>query len=241
MMSSLSCAASTWRWDIIGGVAGVIAAFLTGVIVFYLEVFERGRHRRRLLHPGTAYFVIPSSIHYVCDYAIQNELEHLVRTIVLPPRLEIIVDLALRPSVEFDATEVAFGCDGDLSAKPYAFEYFNQFIIAGHRRNVVPGIHNYDDYLDKHHYYHTVEVSRFNVGNTKAMGFKIRTSSPGTYHVNVHFSGSTVTGTFTGLSIVVSDTMPDLMRCVDPDHQHRDCAVRIRPRMAIAGGIGSRR
>ena len=192
------------------------------------------------MHPGTASFIIPSSLHYVCDYALQNELEHIVQTIVLSPNSEFMVDLILRPSLGFDTTETAFGCDYDLLgydydlfAKPYAFEYCSKFIVAGHRRNVIPGFHDrYDDYIDKHHYYHTVENSRFNAGDVKAMGFKIRTLCAGTYNMKIFFSGSTVSGEFRGLTIVVSDAMPDLMRCVDPNHQQRDCAVRIRPRMA---------
>jgi hypothetical protein len=231
-MSAFWCAVSAWRWDIIGGVSGVVGSFLTLIIVFYLNSFEQARRRRRLLRAGDAYFVIPSSIHHRCRYAVQNELEHLVQTIVLPPNAEIVVDLALRPSVEFDTTETAFGCDGDLSKKPYPFEYYNRFIESGHRRHVIPGLDNaFNDYLDKHHYYHTVEQSRFNVGNVKAMGFKIRTLSTGTYQMKMEFSGSTVRGEFTGLTIVISDTMFDVMHCVDPNHQHRDCVVGIRRRI----------
>jgi hypothetical protein len=230
-MSSFWCAVSAWRWDIIGGVSSVIATLLTLVIVFYLNSFEQLRRRRRLMHPGEAYFIIPSSIHHVCSYAVQNELEHLARTIVLPSHTDVIVDLALRPFMQFDTTETAVGCDGDLSKKPFAFEYYNRFVVSGHRRHVIPGKDkSFDDYLDKHHYYHTVEESRFNAGNVKAIGFNIRTLSPGTYKMNIYFGGSTVRGEFAGLTIVVSDRMVDLMRCVDPKHQHRDCAVSIKMR-----------
>jgi hypothetical protein len=147
---------------------------------------------------------------------------------------DAVVDMILCPSMQFDTIETAFGCDGDLSHKPFPFEYYNRFIVSGHRRHVIPGADkSFDDYLDKHHYYHVVEESRFNAGNVKAMGFKIRTLSSGTYNMKIFFSGSTVRGEFTGLTIVVSDRMVDLMRCVDPSHQHRDCVVSIKMRAPV--------
>lgn len=222
------CTVSMWRWDIIAAVSGVVNTIATLVILYYLSTFEQLRKRHRLSLPGSVCFVIRSSAHHVCEYAVQNELEHRVQTVILKPNAEVIVDLALFPNVEFDATETAFGCDGDVSKKPYAFEYYNRFIKSGNRRHVIPGKNRYEDYVDKHHYYHAVENSHFNKGNVKAMGFKIKTLSEGVYNGKIFFVGSTVRGEFSGLTIIVSDNSIEAIHCVDPDHAHRNCAVRIR-------------
>jgi hypothetical protein len=229
-MYSIWSAVSTWRWDIIGACAGIISAVSATVILGFVERFERSRRRRQLRRPGSVYFIIPASFHHVCDYAVQNELEHRLETIVLPSHSEFIVDLVVEASVEFDTAEIAIGFDGEWSKKPYVTERYNRFIEVGNRRHVVPGVEGSHDYIDKHHYYHALENSQFNVGNAKALGFKIKTVSPGIFHLNLPFSGSSVRGEFTGLMIVVSEIPTLPMRCVDPNHQHRDCAVRISPR-----------
>jgi hypothetical protein len=229
-MPNIWGAVSGWRWDIIGGISSVISALSATATLYFVSQFEAIRRRRRLLHPGNAFFIIPASFHHTCDYAIQNELEHRLLTIVLPSNSQCIIDLVLESTVEFDTTEIAVGCDGEWSIKPYVTEQCNRFIEVGNRRRVIPRGGGSEDYLDKHHYYHAVRHSQFNDGNAKALGFKIKTLSAGKFHMSLPFSGSTVRGEFKGLTVVVSDTPMTPMHCVDPNHQHRDCAVRIKPR-----------
>ena len=111
------CDVSSWRWDVIGGGASIISALAALVIIWFVERFERSRRRRRLHHPGHAYFIIPARFHHCCGYAIQDEHEHRLQTIILPSHCELIIDLVVEPSVEFDTVEMAIGCDEEWSKK----------------------------------------------------------------------------------------------------------------------------
>jgi hypothetical protein len=219
-------------------VSAVVSSFtlITVVIAIYTAT-RPGIRRRTLRNPGMAYFVIPSQRHHHCDFAHQDSGEHLVQKIVVPSDRKVTVDMIIKPVLNFNTVEVSFGCNHEstVPTKPYAFEYYNRFIELGKRRNVLPGVGEYDDYFDKHQYYHVVQNWQWSAGMVKALGFKIKTNDPGNYHMEFYLFGDAVLGKIPRkkvvLDIAVSDHPVEIMRCCDPKHLGKPCALNgIRPR-----------
>jgi|SRR5215472_9784900 len=230
-------------WAITGAVlagAGVlINAIATGFLVY--DVVRPERRQRRIRRDiGKAYFVVPQSFYHACDYARQNEDEHLVNTIAVRPDVEINIDIVVLPNVDLEIDTYSFGTDGDPAEhseekrfvnKPYATSICNRFIEAGRGQLIEPGNNN-NDHLDKHHYYHHVVTNkRWSAGMHRAMGFKIKTGKVGKYDMVLSFAGDIVSGHIKGdLRIVVEEEPGErIMKCLRSEHMSRDCAVGIRP------------
>jgi hypothetical protein len=214
-------------------------AVATGFLVY--DVLRPERRRQRIHRDiGKAHFVIPQSFYHACDYARQNETEHLVNVIAVRPDTEIIIDIVVLPNIDLEIDTYTFGTDGDPAehseerrflGKPYATAVCNRFIEAGRGRILEPGPNN-DDYLDKHHYYHHVVANqRWSGGVHRAIGFKVKIGKVGRYDMALSFSGDVVSGDIKGdLAIIVQNEPGErIMRCVRPEHMSRDCAVGIRP------------
>jgi hypothetical protein len=78
----------------------MLAAFMaicTFSVVFYVNIIRPRIRLRALEHPVDAYFVIPSQLAHGCDFAIQNEDDHLTKAITLPSQCDSLVDLVLFP------------------------------------------------------------------------------------------------------------------------------------------------
>jgi hypothetical protein len=98
--------------------------------------------------------LIPAACHHDCDYAPQDDDEHILTEITLPSNREVIVDMRLECKLAFSYTELIIGCMGELAAKPYPVKYFNMFIAVGDGQIVEPGQSGH--YIDKHKYYHVI-------------------------------------------------------------------------------------
>src|SRR5579864_2445127 len=153
MTAAIASAITTWPWSMISAFAAVIAL---GVLI-HINFVRPNVRRRRLKKPVKAVFLIPSKIQRDCDFVLQDERTHLVKSIIVPPNHDIIIDLRFEPRMFFTTSEVAIGCDGDISKIPYVTEYHNEFIKQGEGKIVVPGPGN-RHYVDWHIFYHYKET-----------------------------------------------------------------------------------
>ncbi len=103
---------------------GVIAlTLLVAAAVAYLQVdfqiFAPQRHRLRreeeLNYPIDLHFLIPERSQRSVEYAEQDDDEHLLNEIILPPRAKTLVELRLHPKTKFITTHLIFGCHDDGS------------------------------------------------------------------------------------------------------------------------------
>jgi hypothetical protein len=208
-MSTVIAAVAPWPWPMIATFVGVA----TLGAVLHVNFIRPIRRRRKLRQPVKSLFVIPARRHHGCDFASQNEDEHLLKTVVLPANSEIIVDLRFEPRVFFTNAEIVVGCEGDPSTVPHGTEYFNRFIEAGEGKQIVPGSGNLH-YIDKHGFYHVRETPRqWSRGTFRAMAFKFKTQKPGKYQLDIYFMGDEVEGKSTNLQITVEDRPTTIMHC----------------------------
>jgi hypothetical protein len=109
----------TTDWGMMGAIIG--AATLVGTSITFglvaYDVFRPERRKRKLRTPGTSHFIIPSVDHHECSYASQNELEHRVREITIPPHSESIIDFIIEPSIDFNTSQIIFACE-EISQRP---------------------------------------------------------------------------------------------------------------------------
>jgi hypothetical protein len=209
-----------------------ICALLVGCATFsvvYIVNIYRPRKKRRLLeHPGTAYFVVPTKEAHPCDYASQDADEHLLKELTLPSNSEMTVDFVIDLTTPINISEINIECRGETMKKPYAIRYFNRFIEVGDDREVSPGKGN-RHYIDKHKVYHARGDKSYPPTRI-AHAFVIKTGEPGVYPVMLGFVGDEVIGSISDLFITVEDKATVKMRCVDPEHREKPCALSGLPR-----------
>jgi hypothetical protein len=204
----------------------VIGGSALGVIIF-ANIYRPRRRRRQLREPVDAFFVICAGFERLCDYAQQDDEEHVTKTLVLPANTEIIADLVFKPRLSFRTTDVYFGCDGPSDKKPLALEYVNSFIKIGARSRIIPGP-NTAHYVDIYDYYHAVEEKGWSLGSDMSYAIKIRTRAPGIYVARAFFAGDEVEGKAELLiQVEVSPRTP--MKCVKPAHRWKSCSHGITP------------
>jgi hypothetical protein len=104
---------------------GVIAlTLLMATAVAYLQVdfqiFSPQRQRRRreeeLNDPIDFHFLIPERSQRSIEYAAQDDEEHLLNEIIIPPDTTTLVELRLHPKIKFVTTHLIFGCSDDGTA-----------------------------------------------------------------------------------------------------------------------------
>ncbi len=216
---------SAWPWSMISAVIGAAAL----LILVYVNFLRPWRRRGKLKKPTDAHFLIPSNKHHGCDFAVQDEQEHIVKTIVVPSDSEILIDLRFQPRLAFVTSEIDIGCEGEVSETPYATEYFNRFIETGDGRHIIPGEGN-RHYIDKHHFYHCRESTRqWSRGAVVSFAFKLQTRKSGRYVLDVYFIGDEVEGKNSELAIIVEDKPITIMRCTERKHKKMQCASAIHP------------
>jgi hypothetical protein len=221
----------TWPWPIISVVVALFTWTVTVLTIIYYNSRPERRERKLKIGAATTSFIIPSSKHHDCSFAKQDELSHEVKQIVVPSHSEVIVDLIIKPLLDFNTTQVYFGFEGNENDRPKVLEYCNRFIVKGHRRHVIPGKGQYEDYTDKYHYYHAVESIQWSKDDVKAMGFKIKTRRPGRYQAKMTLIGDVVACALMELTVRVETEPQHRMVCVTPEHMSRNCAVGIDPRI----------
>jgi hypothetical protein len=225
-------------WAMIGVIIGAVALLATlitlGLVAY--DVFRPERRKRKLRTPGVSYFIIPCVDHHECSYAYQNELEHRVKEITIPPHSESIIDFIIIPSMDFNTSQIIFACEEitdrpNLASRPQLTALFNRFFKIGPRRYVMPSNNaRYEDYIDKYYSYHMVEEWRWSVGTIRALGFKIKTNNPGRFRLSIFFTGETIEARISDIVIRVGGLSRVYLYCVDNDHKQLGCAAGIRPK-----------
>lgn len=174
--------------------------------------------------PVDAIFVVhKTQHHYTCQFAKQDDLDHELKTIVLPSNSTVIVDLVFKPRTFFRATEYYLGCDGDgANTKPVITRYLNRFIEKGDGKEIIPGPGN-KHMIDVYGYYHKRDDQIFSVSTPIATAFVLETKSSGSYQFNINFTGDEFRGQIRDLMIVVEDTPKTVMRCAIRKHRRLTC------------------
>jgi hypothetical protein len=232
---AVSCAALTmlsalmaafWADPLAKIIAGcaLLVGCATFALVYTINVGLPRRRRKEFEHPGTAYFLVPSRRNHSCDYAIQDDDEHVLKELTLPSNSEITVDFVIDFSTPISYSELSIECQGPVETKPYGIRYFNRFVEDGQEIEISPNTPGSQHYRDKHKVYHAKGDRTFPPTRI-AVAFVIKTRDPGTYPVIFGLIGSEVIGTIGNLFITVEDVATVKMRCVDPAHREKECST----------------
>jgi hypothetical protein len=215
-----SWSASAWEimqsWS-----ASAVFSLTTLLLIVYVQIIRPRRRRRKLRRPFHAYFLITSRGRFPLDYVHQDDQEHYVKELVVPPHSEIPIQIALEPKISFLQHELYFGCDEHLvnEDKPRATEWFVPFVREGVRRLGKPGAEHPGHYTDYNGFYHVREKYLY-TKDTRVIGFKLLTRACGTYPAQVY----TVTDDERGradLVIRVEHSATTKMRCYMKGHRVR--------------------
>src|ERR1043166_4813876 len=88
---------ATWPWS-------MIAAILAGgslLVAGHTQIVRPRLRRRKLKQPFRAYFLVTSLERFPLDYVPQDDREHYVKELVVPPNSEIPIQIVLEPRVSF--------------------------------------------------------------------------------------------------------------------------------------------
>jgi hypothetical protein len=220
-VSAMLATISTWPWPMIG-------AFLAGgslLLIGYTQIIRPRLRRHKLKRPFEAYFLITSLDRFPLDYVLQDDHEHYVKELVVPPNSEIPIQIVLEPRVSFMQHELFFGCDEHLVSreKPCAIEYFVPFVVEGVRGRGKPDADHPGHYIDYNGFYHVRENYLY-TKDTRVIGFKLITKSVGTYPAQVFTLTDDVKGK---VDIIIKVERPPKtrMRCAMKAHRIRGCFV----------------
>lgn len=220
-ISGVLATIEAWRWPIISACFSAAAFFL----ILHVQIVRPWRRRRKLKRPFDAYFLITSRNRFQLNYVVQDEnKEHFVKEIVVPPKSEIPIQIILHPRLGFLQREIYFGCEeSDANEeKPRATEYFAPFVAKGARRSAQPDEAHPGHYTDYNGFYHVREDYLY-TKDARVIGFKLETRATGTYRAQIYVVTDDVRGK-AELSIKVIER-PEItrMRCVMK--KHRKCFV----------------
>jgi hypothetical protein len=159
VMAEISAISAALNWSMVSAFLSAATLFL----VWYVNFFRPWRRRRRLRQPFDAYFLITSTGRFRLDYVQQNDREHYVKKLVVPPRKEVPIQIVLEPRVSFMQHELYFGCDEHLEdeQKPRATEYFVPFVREGVRGSGKPDEAHPGHYTDYNGFYRRYSHNRF--------------------------------------------------------------------------------
>jgi hypothetical protein len=179
---------------------------------------------RRLRTPVTAHFVITSMDRFNLGYAIQDDIEHFTKELVLPSHTDDVFlhfILIARDSFEQNNFELSF--EENRDSKPLIKYWFLPFVKVGTKEKKpgeAPG-----HYIDYHDNYHIDETRHRAKKQTIVYGFRITTRDPGIYTMKTGITADGIDGSTT-LIVRVEDKPRTPMRC----ETHSGCFVTpIRP------------
>jgi hypothetical protein len=222
VISAIVAAMATWHWS-------MIAAFLAGasfLVAGHSQILRPWLRRRKLRQPFRAYFLVTSLGRLpTLDYVLQDDEEHFVKELVVPPNSEIQIQIVLEPTVSFLQRELYFGCD-EYSAdknKPHAIEYFVPFVAKGVRGQGKPDAAHPGHYIDYNGFYHVREDYLY-TKDTRVIGFKLVTGVTGTYPAQIYTQTDDVRGR-ADLIIKVERPAKTKMRCFMTGHRSKGCFV----------------
>jgi hypothetical protein len=213
-------AIKTWQWPIVSAVLSATVVLLT----VYTQIMRPRNRRRKLKQPFDAYFLI-TSLRFPLTYALQDDKEHFVKELVVPPNTEVPIQIVLEPKVSFMQHELSFGCEENLADenKPSATEYFVPFVVKGLRGSGKPDKDHPGHYIDYNGFYHVRENYLY-TKDTRVIGFKLQTKATGVYAAQIYTTTDDVRGR-ADLTIRVEQPARTKMRCHMKAHQVRGCFV----------------
>jgi hypothetical protein len=173
-----------WPWSMFATFVGA-ASLIT---IWYFNSI-RPFHRKEQLKKATkSYFLIPASTQHPCNYAEQDdEHEHTLTELSLPPSSEMIIDLIMKVRQPISFSEMIVGFKGNPGQKPVFTKYHNRYIKVGKGREVDPQAEEEDDYIDKHQYYHRKVARSVSADIVLSFAFTIRTNAIGLFPLHVLF------------------------------------------------------
>jgi hypothetical protein len=220
-ISAILMAIDTWRWPMIG--AFLAAGSLS--IIGHTQIIRPWLRRRKLKRPFRAHFLITHPNLFTLNYVFQDDDEHYVKEIVVPPNSEIPIQIVLEPRLSFMQHEIYFGCDESLAdeKKPRATEYFVPFVREGVRGRGKPDAAHPGHYTDYHGFYHVRENFLY-TKDCRVIGFKLQTGATGIYPAQIYTVTEDVRGKV-DLVIRVEEPAKTKMRCHLKKHRWRRCFV----------------
>jgi hypothetical protein len=204
----------------------IISACLSGIAVYlimHVQIIRPWRRRRKLKRPFNAYFLITSVGRFPLNYVVQDNDEHFVKKLIVPPNAEIPIQIILRPRLSFLQREIYFGCEEGVVSekKPRATEYFVPFVREGVRRSGKPDKDHPGHYTDYNGFYHVREDHLY-ANDDRIIGFKLVTKAVGIYPAQIFTVTDEVRGR-ADLLIIVEQPTKTKMRCERKGH--RQCFV----------------
>jgi hypothetical protein len=229
VMAAISAMWAALDWPMVSALLGAATISL----VWYTQIFRPWRRRRRLRRPFDAHFLITAADQFSLDYVQQNNREHYVKKLVVPPNREIPIQIVLVPRVSFMQHELYFGCDESLmdENKPRATEWFVPFVREGVRKSGKPDAEHPGHYTDTNGFYHVRENYLY-TADCRVIGFKLLTGRPGTFRAQVYTVTDDVRGR-ADLKIKVQEPPKTKMRCYRKWHRIQLCWVKPAPASAI--------
>jgi len=220
-ISELSATIKTWPWPIISAFFSAAVVSLIG----YTQFVRPWRRRCKLKRPFNAHFLITSVGRFPLNYVLQDDREHFVKELVVPPSSEIPIQIILEPRLSFTQHEIYFGCNEDLvdEGKPRATEYFVPFISQGVRRSGKPDAAHPGHYTDYNGFYHVRENILYTT-DARVIGFKLVTKTTGIYPAQIFTVTDDVRGR-NDLVIRVEQPAKTKMRCYMKGHRRPRCFV----------------
>ena len=176
-------------------------AALAGIVVVCLMVWGIRKEKKDLEEydkiikeyddlindPFEIHFLIPSKEKYDgISYYEQDDEEHLVEELQIPPNTEDVIFLWIKPKINIELGERYFGFESEDGGENPEIRYCNPFVK---EESKTP-----DYYIDWHGYYHMIGASPeqriWQAGEVYVPSFKITTHSKGdfifqaVFHIN---------------------------------------------------------
>jgi hypothetical protein len=221
MISGVLATIKAWQWPIISALISAISLLLsvaTLSLIVCLQIVRPWRRRRKLRRPFDAYFSIPLIDRVALNYVQQDDCEHYVKELVVPPNSKIPIQIVLAPKLSFLEREIYFGCGENVvdSEKPRATESLVPFVVKGVRKSGKPDADHPGHYIDYNGFYHVREDVLY-TNDTRVIGFMLVTRATGTYPAQVYTVTDEVRGQ-ADLTIRVEHPAKTKMRCYFEGH-----------------------
>jgi hypothetical protein len=204
----------------------MIAAIFSGLSLFtlwYINFVRPKRRSRELKAAADPFFLVPSRSQHDCDYARQDDEEHILKELSVSPNTDIIIDFIIKVKSAISYSELSIGFMGDLDKTPYATKYHNRYVSIGRGREIDPALENSDDFVDKHLYYHRRVSRSISAGTVLSLAFSIKTRGAGLYPLRFLFISDEPLGEGATLFLTVEETPSVVLRCVESTHKNGTC------------------
>jgi hypothetical protein len=225
---------------------GVIAlTLLVAAAVAYLQmefqVFSPRRQRRRreeeLNDPIDLHFLIPERSQRSIEYAEQDDEEHLLNEIIIPPDTKTLVELRLHPKTKFVTTYLLFGCLDDGSAisrqrKPHPIrlaDVYGQGLIEPNSQPWVTAGH----VVNKRFQYRWNNYLRWDGHSSIIIGIEIVSHAIGEYTWHVTLVGDELEKS-KELVMRVEEPSGAMLICANGDHSRHSIAPIFERKAALA-------